>query len=203
MKMNNPESYLETLLSNRKIVRNYKKVNYDKKTLNKISSYTIKIPTAGFSRGIEIIQVFKDDTIKDISNLFNEKKFIEQGKDPWISNSIALFFIVLNENAYHKRYSRNDKSKAVNSNDWDVPYWFIDAGAAMMNCMLLLEEKKLSSGFMGLHNTNRRSVHNLLDIPEDYLVIGMITAGIENKVDVTTSSKTQRKKLIHNEKFSR
>jgi hypothetical protein len=56
---------------------------------------------------------------------------------------------------------------------------------------------------MGLHNTNRRSVHNLLDIPEDYLVIGMITAGIENKVDVTTSSKTQRKKLIHNEKFSR
>ena len=203
MKMNNPESYLETLLSNRKIVRNYKKVNYDKKTLNKISSYTIKIPTAGFSRGIEIIQVFNDDTIKDISNLFNEKKFIEQGKDPWISNSIALFFIVLNENAYHKRYSRNDKSKAVNSNDWDVPYWFIDAGAAMMNCMLLLEEKKLSSGFMGLHNTNRKSFHKLLNIPQDYLIVGMITAGVENEINMKSSGKIQKKKLIHNEKFSK
>ena len=68
--MNNAESYLESLLSSRKIVRNYKKVNFDKKTLNEIASYAIKIPTAGFSRGIEIIQVFNDNTIMNISNLF-------------------------------------------------------------------------------------------------------------------------------------
>ena len=65
--MNNGDSYLESLLSNRKIVRSYKKVNFDKTTLNKIASYTIKIPTAGFSRGIEIIQVFNENTIKDLS----------------------------------------------------------------------------------------------------------------------------------------
>ena len=201
--MNNGDSYLESLLSNRKIVRSYKKVNFDKKTLNKIASYTIKIPTAGFSRGIEIIQVFNENTIKDISNLFNERKYTEQGKDPWISHSVALFFIILNENAYHKRYSEDDKAKAINSNDWDVPYWFLDAGAAMMNCMLLLEEQELSSGFMGLHNTNRKSVHNLLDIPEDYLIMGMITAGVENEVNPKSFSKLQKKKLIHNEKFSK
>lgn len=201
--MNNAESYLESLLSSRKIVRNYKKVDFDKKTLNEIANYAIKIPTAGFSRGIEIIQVFNDNTIMNISNLFNEKRFKEQGKDPWISHSVALFFIILNENAYHERYSRNDKIKAVNSKDWDVPYWFVDAGAAMMNCMLLLEEKKLSSGFMGLHNTNRNNVHKLLDIPENYLIIGMITAGVENKVNDKSPSKIERKKLIHNEKFSK
>ena len=91
----------------------------------------------------------------------------------------------------------------VNSKDWDVPYWFVDAGAAMMNCMLLLEEKKLSSGFMGLHNTNRNNVHKLLDIPENYLIIGMITAGVENKVNDKSPSKIERKKLIHYEKFSK
>ncbi len=201
--MSNTETYLESLLSSRKIVRNYKKVNFDKNSLDKISNYIIKIPTAGFSRGIEVVQVFNKNTIENISNLLNEKKFTEQGKSPWISHSVALFFIVLNENAYHERYSKGDKEKAVNSNDWDVPYWFIDAGAAMMNCMLLLEEKKLSSGFMGLHNTNRKSFHKLLNIPQDYLIIGMITAGVEKKTNMKSPDKIQKKKLIHNEKFSK
>ena len=201
--MSSTETYLESLLSSRKIVRNYKEVNFDKDSLDKIANYIIKIPTAGFSRGIEVVQVFNKNKIKDISNLFNEKNFIEQGKSPWISHSVALFFIVLNENAYHERYSKGDKEKAVNSNDWDVPYWFIDAGAAMMNCMLLLEEKNLSSGFMGLHNTNRKSFHKLLNIPQDYLIVGMITAGVENEINIKSPGKIQKKKLIHSEKFSK
>ena len=201
--MNNDLSHLEELLSNRKIVRSYKKVNFDTEPLKNIASYSIKIPTAGFSRGIEIIQVFNTETIDKISNLFHERKYIEEGKDPWISNSVALFFILLNEDAYHQRYSKSDKAKAVNSKDWDVPYWFVDAGASMMNCMLLIEEKGLSSGFMGLHNTDRKEVNKLLNIPENYLVIGLITAGVQNESIITKSKEIKRKKLIHNEKFSK
>ena len=201
--MNNALSHLEELLSNRKIVRSYKKVNFDNESLKNIASYSIKIPTAGFSRGIEIIQVFNTETIDKISNLFHERKYIEEGKDPWISNSVALFFILLNEDAYHQRYSKSDKAKAVNSKDWDVPYWFVDAGASMMNCMLLIEEKGLSSGFMGLHNTDRKEVNKLLNIPENYLVIGLITAGVQNESIITKSKEIKRKKLIHNEKFSK
>lgn len=201
--MNNDLSHLEELLSNRKIVRSYKKVNFDTEPLKNIASYSIKIPTAGFSRGIEIIQVFNTETIYKISNLFHEQKYIEEGKDPWISNSVALFFILLNEDAYHQRYSKSDKAKAVNSKDWDVPYWFVDSGALMMNSMLLIEEKGLSSGFMGLHNTDRKEVSKLLTIPENYLVIGLITAGVENDSTTTKSKEIKRKKLVHYEKFSK
>ena len=201
--MNNDLSHLEELLSNRKIVRSYKKVNFDTEPLKNIASYSIKIPTAGFSRGIEIIQVFNTETIYEISNLFHEQKYIEEGKDPWISNSVALFFILLNEDAYHQRYSKSDKAKAVNSKDWDVPYWFVDAGASMMNSMLLIEERGLSSGFMGIHNTDRKEVNKLLNIPENYLVIGLITAGVENDSTTTKSNEIKRKKLVHYEKFSK
>jgi len=44
--MNNDLSHLEELLSNRKIVRSYKKVNFDTEPLKNIASYSIKIPTA-------------------------------------------------------------------------------------------------------------------------------------------------------------
>ena len=201
--MTNETTYLENLLSNRKVVRNYKKTSLEDTNLKNISKFSIKIPTAGFSRGIEILNTFDVKKIKNVSKIFNEDNFIKDGKSPWISNSLALFFILLNEEAYHHRYSKNDKTNAVNSKDWDVPYWYVDAGAAMMNCILLIEEKELSSGFMGLHNIDRKKIHEEFKIPDTYQIIGMITAGVEDSNTDISKNKHNKKKLIHNEFFSR
>lgn len=201
--MTNETTYLENLLNNRKVVRNYKKTSLEDTKLKNISKFSIKIPTAGFSRGIEILNTFDVKKIKNVSKIFNEDNFIKDGKSPWISNSLALFFILLNEEAYHHRYSKNDKTNAVNSKDWDVPYWYVDAGAAMMNCILLIEEKELSSGFMGLHNIDRKKIHEEFKIPDTYQIIGMITAGVEDSKSDISKNKHNKKKLIHNEFFSR
>lgn len=201
--MTNETTYLENLLNNRKVVRNYKKTSLEDTKLKNISKFSIKIPTAGFSRGIEILNTFDVKKIKNVSKIFNEDNFIKDGKSPWISNSLALFFILLNEEAYHHRYSKNDKTNAVNSKDWDVPYWYVDAGAAMMNCILLIEEKELSSGFMGLHNIDRKKIHEEFKIPDTYQIIGMITAGVEDSKTDISKNKHNKKKLIHNEFFSR
>ena len=201
--MTNETTYLENLLNNRKVVRNYKKTSLEDTNLKNISKFSIKIPTAGFSRGIEILNTFDVKKIKNVSRIFNEDNFIKDGKSPWISNSLALFFILLNEEAYHHRYSKNDKTNAVNSKDWDVPYWYVDAGAAMMNCILLIEEKELSSGFMGLHNIDRKQIHEEFNIPDTYQIIGMITAGVEDSNTDIPKNKHNKKKLIHNEFFSR
>jgi len=201
--MTNETTYLENLLNNRKVVRNYKKTSLEDTNLKNISKFSIKIPTAGFSRGIEILNTFDVKKIKNVSRIFNEDNFIKDGRSPWISNSLALFFILLNEEAYHHRYSKNDKTYAVNSKDWDVPYWYVDAGAAMMNCILLIEEKELSSGFMGLHNIDRKKIHEEFKIPDTYQIIGMITAGVEDSNTDISKNKHNKKKLIHNEFFSR
>ena len=201
--MTNETTYLEDLLNNRKVVRNYKKTSLEDTNLKNISKFSIKIPTAGFSRGIEILNTFDVKKIKNVSRIFNEDNFIKDGKSPWISNSLALFFILLNEEAYHHRYSKNDKTNAVNSKDWDVPYWYVDAGAAMMNCILLIEEKELSSGFMGLHNIDRKKIHEEFKIPDTYQIIGMITAGVEDSNTDISKNKHNKKTLIHNEFFSR
>ena len=201
--MTNETTYLENLLNNRKVVRNYRKTSLEDTKLKNISKFSIKIPTAGFSRGIEILNTFDVKKIKNVSRIFNEDNFIKDGKSPWISNSLALFFILHNEEAYHHRYSKNDKTNAVNSKDWDVPYWYVDAGAAMMNCILLIEEKELSSGFMGLHNIDRKKIHEEFKIPETYQIIGMITAGVEDSNTDISKNKHNKKKLIHNEFFSR
>ena len=184
-------TYLENLISNRKVVRNYKKFEFDPEKLKNISKFSVKIPTAGFSRGIEILQVTNKQNIKNIAEHFNELEYTKKGKPKWISNSICLFFILLNENAYHQRYESPDKIKSVSSKDWDIPYWYVDAGAAIMNCMLLIEEQELKSGFMGLHNTDRDGIHKMLNIPNTYKIIGMITSGVEDNIEIDKKSKTK------------
>ena len=87
---------------------------------------------------------------------------------------------MINEKAYHNRYSEKDKN-STQSSDWIVPYWYVDAGAAMMNCMLLIEEIGLKSGFLGSHNMKSAEIKSLMKIPESYQLLGFVTAGIEGK----------------------
>jgi nitroreductase len=201
--MTNETTYLENLLNNRKVVRSYQKAKVDKNSLEKIAKNSIKIPTAGFSRGIEILNTFDVAKIKIVSEIFNENSFKKDNQSPWISNSLALFFLMLNEDEYHKRYSSSDKKNAINPKEWDVPYWYVDAGAALMNCLLLIEEQGFASGFMGLHNIDRKKVHDLFKIPNDYQIVGMITAGVEDSNVVSSKEKSIKKKLTHNEFFSK
>lgn len=201
--MTNEATYLENLLNNRKVVRSYQKVKVDKNNLENIAKYAIKIPTAGFSRGIEILNTFDIEKIKIVSKIFNENYFKKNNQSPWISNSLGLFFLLINEDAYHKRYSSSDKKNAVNSKEWDIPYWYVDAGAALMNCLLLIEEQGFASGFMGLHNIERKKIHDLFKIPSDYQIVGMVTAGVEDSNVLNSKGQNIKKKLTHNEFFSK
>ena len=196
-------SPLLKLLNQRKVVRNYIDIECSIDPLLEIPKNAIKIPTAGFSRGIEILISTESKNILEVSKIFGEIEFVSNGLNPWISKSKALYFILVNEEAYHQRYEMKDKSNAINSKNWDVPYWYLDAGAAMMNCMLLIEESDFSSGFMGLHNINRDLIHDLFKIPLNYKIAGLVTAGISENMNQDIINKKNKKKLTHYEFFSK
>ena len=200
--MNNGETYLQNLLTNRRIVRNYIHSDEEYSGLKKVAEYAIKIPTAGFSRGIEIVHISEKENIITIAKYSNEDSYVAKGFEKWISKSLSLFLIIINTEAYHDRYRQLDKRHATNSEDWSIPYWFVDAGASMMNCMLLIEEIGLKSGFLGSHNMDIDNIKNHLSIPDDYLILGFVTAGVEKLANVKKKN-TTRKKLIHNEYFTK
>ena len=196
-------SPLIKLLKQRKVVRNYIDIECSIDSLLEIPKNAIKIPTAGFSRGIEILISTESRNILEVSKIFGEIDFVSNGLNPWISKSKALYFILVNEEAYHQRYEMKDKANAINSKNWDVPYWYLDAGAAMMNCMLLIEESDFSSGFMGLHNIKRDLIHELFKIPLNYKIAGLVTAGISENKNQDIINKKNKKKLTHYEFFSK
>tara|TARA_B100000902_G_scaffold397345_1_gene460822 strand:+ start:2250 stop:2852 length:603 start_codon:yes stop_codon:yes gene_type:complete len=200
--MDNEETYLQSLINKRKIVRNYLETNKSYPELKTIAKHAIKIPTAGFSRGIEIIHVSEKQNIDLLAKYSNEDIYVEKGYEKWISKSLSLFLIIINVNAYHKRYSEIDKINSKKAVDWDTPYWYVDAGAAMMNCMLLIEETGLKSGFLGSHNMSDDKIKKHLSIPDEYLLLGFVTAGVENKSKNKIKTRKKRK-IVHNEYFSK
>tara|TARA_E500000081_G_scaffold84589_1_gene85800 strand:+ start:277 stop:879 length:603 start_codon:yes stop_codon:yes gene_type:complete len=200
--MANEETYLQNLLANRKIVRNYIETTKEFPELQKVIDYAIKIPTAGFSRGIEFLHISKKENINKLAKLANEESYVQKGFNKWISNSLSIYLILINEKAYHDRYSEKDKKNSTQSYEWIVPYWYVDAGAAMMNCMLLIEEIGLKSGFLGSHNMKSTEIKSLMKIPESYQLLGFVTAGIEGKAS-SIKKDVPKKKITHYEYFNK
>ena len=201
--MRNENNHLKELLLNRRVVRNYLETNEEFPNLSDIPKLTIKIPTAGFSRGIEIISVENKKNIKKLAIYANEESYLKKGYGKWLSNSKAIFLILINEEAYHERYKELDKQNQTSSSNWSVPYWYVDAGAAMMNCMLLVEETGLKSGFLGSHNMEIQKIKSLLVIPEDIEILGVVTAGVEGDSTNLKKDNLNKKKLLHKEKYAK
>ena len=44
-----------------------------------------------------------------------EETYIEKGFDKWISKSLSIYILLVNEKAYHERYSQMDKEGSTNS----------------------------------------------------------------------------------------
>ena len=201
--MRNENNHLKELLLNRRVVRNYLETNEEFPNLSGIPKLTIKIPTAGFSRGIEIVSVENKENIKKLAIYANEESYLKKGYGKWLSNSKAIFLILINEQAYHERYKELDKQNQTSSSNWSVPYWYVDAGAAMMNCMLLVEETGLKSGFLGSHNMEIQKIKSLLVIPEDIEILGFVTAGVEGDSANLKKENLNKKKLLHKEKYAK
>jgi hypothetical protein len=63
------ETTLQSLLRNRKIVRNYKESKLEFPQLSEVAEHAIKIPTAGFSRGIEIVHISEKKILLLLQNI--------------------------------------------------------------------------------------------------------------------------------------
>jgi nitroreductase len=192
-----------SIVKKRIVVREFKEPRTGKFDIDikEIASNGIKIPTAGFSRGIEILTILNQDNINKIAVIANEKKYISKGLDPWVSWSEGIIIILISKSAYIERYSKENKNSSLNIDNWHIPYWYIDAGAALMNILLGAEDKELGSGFLGGHNIDLDSLRAEFNIPKELEILGLVPIGVrKNKYKKKT---TEKKKLIHSEIYGK
>lgn len=158
------------------MVRNYTDEPIEQTAINRIAAAALRGPSAGNSQAIGVV-VITDDAIRaSVAELADEPSYTSKGFDPWISKAPVHIVISVSEKVYRDRYSEPDKL-GPNSEimQWPVPYWWVDAGAALMAVLLAVIDEGLGAGFLGVHSIPALS--ELLDLPADYRPIGVVTVG--------------------------
>lgn len=163
------------VIARRRMVRNYTGEPVDADALARIVETGRRSPSAGFSQGQAFVVVTDSDDRRAIAELAGEPSYLEAGFDPWISRAPAHIAVCVSEAAYRRRYRESDKLVDGQEIEWPVPYWWVDAGAALQNLLLAAVNEGLAAGFLGIHAVP--GLKALLRIPAEYTPIGVVTVG--------------------------
>ncbi len=158
------------------MVRNYTDEPIDPATLDKIAMSALRAPSAGNSQGLGVVVITDSEVRRRLANLAGEDVYVAAGFDPWISAAPAHVVVSVSEKVYRDRYSEPDKLGSDGEPiEWPVPFWWVDAGAALMAILLAAVDEGLGAGFLGVHSVP--ALAEAIGLPDDQMPIGIVTVG--------------------------
>ena len=120
----------------------------------------------------------KQETRRRIAELADESYYVERGLEPWISRAPVHVVVAMREDDYHDRYRRPDKLLDDGSEvEWRVPWWWVDAGKSIMLLLLAAVDEGLGAGLFGLVGDANDGLRELLGMPADLEIVGVVTIG--------------------------
>jgi FMN reductase [NAD(P)H] len=161
------------------MVRHYDPEPIPRETIERIVRTLRRAPSGGFSQGQRLVVVTDADVRTRIATLLHEDEWIAQGREPWLSVAPVHIVVCAREQDYHDRYNEADKLAATGGVEieWPAPFWFVDAGAAMMLLLLAAIDEGLAAGVYGVTVPEMAEYKQLLGIPNDVSVVAGVTIG--------------------------
>ena len=167
------------VLGRRRMVRRYTDEPVPRETVERIVARGRKAPSGGFSQGVRLVVVTDDAMRRRIAELAQEEEYVKGGLEAWISQAPVHVVVGTREESYHERYRKPDKLLEDGSEiSWHVPWWWVDAGKAMMLLLLAAIDEGLGAGLFGLFpEEHNELLRQELGLPEDVYVVGVVTIG--------------------------
>src|SRR5688500_3168868 len=166
------------VLSGRRSVRTYADRPVPREVLERIASAAVVwAPSAGFSQGLRLVVVTDPETRRRIAAAGKEDELAAHGRPRWMSAAPVHFVVLTREDDYHDRYQQQDKLQLTGGReiDWPAPYWYVDAGAAMMALMLAAIDDGLETAVFGVIDV--QALRETLVLPPDLRFVAVVTMG--------------------------
>jgi FMN reductase [NAD(P)H] len=177
------------LLEQRRMVRHYTGEPVPREVLERIAATVRRAPSAGFSQGQRLLVVDDPELLAQIAALGDDETL--EGVEPWFATAATQVFVMTREADYHERYQRDDKLQDGEEIEWPVPFWHVDAGAAMMLILVAAIEEGLAAAVYGIFGDDEQKLRELLRIPAELTLVAGVTLGYP-RPDPGWSSRTSR-----------
>src|SRR3954467_12509552 len=156
------------------MVRNYESEPVPRETLERIVATVRRAPSGGVSSGQRLLVVDDPALLEQIAALNAD---VPDGVEPWFGSAPAQIFVMTREADYHERYQKDDKLQEGEEIEWPVPFWHVDAGAALMLVLLAAIDEGLGGAVYGIFGDFEREPRTPLHTPDALTIVAGITLG--------------------------
>ena len=186
------------LLPRRRMVRHYRPEPVATEVVERIVETVRRAPSAGYSQGQRLLVVTEEAGRAEIRRVLSDAGWTRPDDfEPWLESAPVHVLVLTREDDYHDRYRMPDKLDDGQEIDWPVPYWFVDAGAALMLLLLAAIDEGLGAGVSGVPREAAAALRESFGIPEDVTVIALVTIGVaapDPAWSAVTSRRTQSRR---------
>jgi FMN reductase [NAD(P)H] len=186
------------LLPRRRMVRHYRPEPVPREVVERIVSTVRRAPSGGYSQGQRLLVVTEDAGRAEVARILGDAGWTTpDDREPWLESAPVHVLVGTREEDYHDRYRKPDKLVDGEELDWPVPFWFVDAGAALMLLLLAAIDEGLAAGVSGVPLAAAAELRTSFGIPEDVHVVALVTIGApapDPGWSAVTSRRTQRRR---------
>jgi FMN reductase [NAD(P)H] len=175
------------------MVRHYRGEPIPRETLERIVATVRRAPSAGFSQGQRLLVVDDPELLAQLGSTQDETL------EPWFESAPAHVLVLTREGDYHDRYTKGDKLQDGAEIAWPAPFWYVDAGAALMLVLLAAIDEGLAAGVYGVPVEEEPRWRELLRLPDDLHIVAGVTVGEplpDPAWSKVTSRATQRRRPL-------
>lgn len=168
----------DAVLARRRMCRDFLAEPIPAEVLDRVLAAAFRGPSAGNTAALDLVVLVGADTARhwDVT-LPPDRR--DSFRWPGLLRAPVLVEVVVDPDAYVERYGRPDKAGTglgSGPDAWDVPFWFVDGGAAVMAVLLAAEAEGLGALLFGLFD-HERAVLEGLGVPDGRRAVGTVALG--------------------------
>ncbi len=160
------------------MVRNYAPEPVSREAVERIVATVRRAPSAGYSQGQRLLVVMEHEGRAELVRIASAGWGVEEGLEPWLESAPVHVLVCTREDDYHERYRQEDKLVAGEEIEWPVPFWYMDAGAAVMLILLAAIDEGLAAGLTGVPKELGAELGAAFGIPDDVTIVAHVTIGV-------------------------
>ena len=163
----------------RRMVRAFTAELVDPAVLDHLCDLARRAPSAGRSQGVDLVVLAGPQEVGAYWDVTLPEPRRSGFRWPGLVSAPALVLVVTDPDAYVERYAEPDKAATglgAGPEAWPVPYWWVDAGAAVEHLLLGAVEAGLGACLFGVF-AHEPAVASAFGIPAPHRIVGAVALG--------------------------